>query len=326
MFIFLLCSSYGYSQESQDSLPYNSYRDKIVLYSDLGFSSAPFAIKGDFSNNVNKLKFRHNQRLIMGLGFAYKWMALRIGFGLPTLLRPISRFGPSNYVDIGFKFNLKQTFWDVDFRNYSGYVIKDAYKWNDTLNALNPNAKMPNTRSTSFSINTWYFRSKDFKMNSVLGKKGDYKRSHGTWYLKGTLNLFGSASGKGGLLPVELIDTNISINGVSTVTALDLGVVPGYAYVHRWGNWQASGFGGIGGVIQSKFFAAGGQGRGFLGLAPRIDLRLIVGYSKEKCFIWLHANFDVKSIRFRELTYQQTYNTIRLIAGIRLDKKKKKEK
>ncbi len=321
--ITLLISGSGFSQDSLDSVPYNSYRDKIVLYSDLGFSSAPFSIRGDFDNNVNRLKYRHNQRLIMGLGFAYKWAALRIGFGLPVLLRPVSRYGPSNYIDLGFKFNFRQTFWDFELRNYNGYVLRDAYQWNDTLTSLNPNAKMPQTRSTSVSINTWYFRSKDFKMNYVLGKKGDYNRSHGTWYFKGTLNLFGSANDAGGLLPVELVDTTLNINRVSTITALDIGVVPGYAYVYRWENWQAAGFGGLGGVLQSKFFAAGGKNRGFLGLAPRIDLRFIVGYSKAKYFLWLHANFDVKSIRFRDLSYQQTYNTIRVIGGVRLDKKKR---
>lgn len=168
LYILLLISSSSFSQDSLDTVPYNSYRDKIVLYTDLGFSSAPFTVRGDFGNNVNRLRYRHNQRLIMGIGFAYKWAALRIGFGLPVLMRPVSRYGPSNYIDLGFKFNLKQTFWDFDFRNYNGYVLRDAYQWNDTLNALSPNAKMGQTRSTSFSINTWYFRSKDFKMNSVL--------------------------------------------------------------------------------------------------------------------------------------------------------------
>lgn len=325
LLILLSINSIGFSQDSLDSVPYNSYRNKIVLYSDLGFSSAPFTIRSDFDNNVNSLKYRHNQRLIMGLGFAYKWAALRIGFGLPVLLRPVSRFGPSNYLDLGFKFNFRQTFWDFDFRNYNGYVLKDAYQWNDTLNSLSPNAKMPRTRSTSFSVNTWYFRSKDFRMNSVLGKVGDYNKSHGTWYFKGTLNLFGSTNDEGGLLPVGLVDTTQNINRVSTITALDIGIVPGYAYVYRWENWQAAGFGGLGGVLQSKFFAAEGQGRGFLGLAPRLDLRFIIGYSKAKYFLWLHTNFDVKSIRFRDLSYQQTYNTIRLIAGMRLDKREKKK-
>lgn len=326
LLILLFFSGSIQAQEEKDTVPYTSYRDKVILYSDLGFSSSPFSIKGDFGNNINKLKYRHNQRLIMGLGFAYKWMALRVGFGLPVLLRPKSRYGPSNYVDVGFNFNLKQTFWDFDFRNYSGYVLKNAYQWNDTLNELTPNAKMSDTRSASLSINTWYFRSKDFKMNAVLGKKGDYNKSHGTWYYKGTLTLYETVNDAGELLPVELVDTTLDIYKASTIRALDLGIVPGYAYVFRWENWQAAGFGGLGGVIQSKFFAAGDVGRGFVGLAPRIDLRFVLGYSKKKYFFWLHTNFDVKSIRFRELSYKRTYNTIRVVGGVRLDRRKKQKK
>lgn len=325
--ILLNCALWGYSQDSLDSVPYNSYRDKIVLYSDLGFSSAPFSIKGNFHNNIDKLKFRHNQQLIMGLGFAYKWMALRIGFGLPVQLRSVRKFGPSQYVDLGFKFNLKQTFWDVEIRNYAGYVLKDAYKWNDTLDVSTPHLQIPFARSTSFSINSWYFRSKDFKMNSVLGIKGDYNRSHGTWYFKSSLNVFGSTNGADPLFPTELVDTNLIINRANGVTALDVGLVPGYAYVHRWKNWQVAGFGGFGGVIQAKFFRFDGfRNRGFLGLAPRMDLQFILGYSKAKYFVWLHTNFDVKSIRFREMAYRQVYNTVRVTAGLRLDKKEKKKR
>lgn len=322
--IFLILLNYGIAQEN-DSLPYNSYRENVVLYSDLGFSSAPFTLKGDFYNGVDKIKFRHNQRVVLGFGFAYKWLALRLGFSLPGTLRPISRYGNANYQDLGVQFNIKQTYWDLDLRNYVGYVIKDAYKWNDTLNALSPNAKSPQTRSISVSINTWYFRSKDFKMASVFGKTGDYKDSHGTWYFKSTLNIFGSGNDFSPLLPQELVDTTINVYRGSAYSALDIGVVPGYAYVHRWKNWQAAGFGGLGGVVQAKFFSAGSSGRGFLGLAPRIDLRFIVGYSEPKYFVWLQTNFDVKSMRFKELSYRQIYNTIKLVAGIRLDKKDKKK-
>jgi hypothetical protein len=322
----LLVHSLILAQDSLDTLPYNSYRERVVWYSDLGFSTAPFSIGGDFNNNVRRVRYRHNQRLILGIGVAYKWFGLRLGVGLPVLLRPRSRFGDANYVDLGFKFNIRQTFWDVDFRNYSGYVVRDAYQWNDTLNALDPNAKVRSLRSTSFSINSWYFRSEDFKMNAVLGKTGDYKKSHGTWYFKGTLNLFGIANDAGPMLPKELVDTTKTLYNFTNTASLDFGFIPGYAYVYRWNNWQVTGFGGLGGVVQTKFFSSEGISRGFLGLAPRIDFRVIAGYSKPKYFIWLHTDFDIKSIRFREVGYLQSFNTFRVIAGLRIDRSKKKKR
>ncbi len=320
---FLLAFCVASAQES-DTLPYNSYRDKIVLYSDLGFSSAPFSIKGNYASGIDKIKYRHNQKFVLGFGVAYKWFALRLGFSMPGHLRPESRYGTANYQDLGLNFNIKQTYWDLDIRNYRGYAIKNAYKWNDTLNKLKPNSLMQDTRSVSVSINSWYFRSKKFKMTSVLGRTGDYNQSHGTWYFKGTFNFFGSGNDSIPLLPQSIVDTSVNAYRSNAFSALDIGLVPGYAYVHRWKHWQAAVFGGLGGVLQAKIFSAGVDSRGFVGLAPRIDLRFVVGYSKPKYFLWLQANFDVKSMRFKEIAYRQTYNTLQLVGGIRLDKKKKK--
>lgn len=310
---------------AQDTLLYNLYKDKIVLYSDLGFNSAPFSIKGDFSNNIDKLRYKHNQKIVLGFGFAYKWLAIRLGFALPGTLRPKSRYGSPNYQDLGIQFSAGRSYWDIDLRNYLGYVIKDANQWNDTLNGINPNAHMAKTRSVSLSFNSWVFKSKDFKMAAVIGKKGDFKKSFGTRYLKWTFNFFGSGNDLGPLMPQELVDTVHNIYRADAFSAMDIGVVPGYAYVHRWDNWQASVFGGLGGVLQAKFFQITPENftKGHIGLAPRIDLRLSIGYSVPKYFIWLQSNFDVKSIKFQEFSYKQTYNSLQIVGGIRLDKKRK---
>ena len=76
-------------------------------------------------------------------------------------------------------------------------------------------------------------------------------------------------------------------------------------------------------MIQSKFYRAGQVTRGFLGIAPRVDLRFIAGYSKPDYFFWFVGDFDIKSIKHQDLRYRQTYYSLKLVAGIRLDKKKK---
>lgn len=319
--VFLLGYLSVYSQH--DTLNYSLYKDKIVLYSDLGFKSAPFSIKYNYPNGIKRLHYKHNIKAVLGFGIAYKWFGLRIGFSLPGELKPVSRFGRSNFTDFGVKFNIKQTFWDVDLRVYNGYVIKDAYKWNDSLTALTPNDHRPDTRTASFSINSWYFRSKQFKMQSVLGIAGDFRRTTGTWYFKSTLNFFGVGTDKGAIIPEELSDSADTKTLATAASALDLGLVPGYAYVYRKGYWQASVFGGLGGVIQSKFFAAGVVTRGFLGLAPRIDLRFTAGFSKSNYFIWLLSDFDIKSISFKDMRYTQTFYNISVCGGYRFNKKKK---
>jgi len=320
-FILLLSNGANCAIESDSS--YNLYKDKIVLYSDLGFRSAPFNLRNNFNEDVKNLKFKHNQKAVLGFGINYKWFGFRLGIGLPGNLKPVSRFGESRFFDLGVKFNIKQTFWDVDFRNYNGYAIKDAYKWNDSLDKLKPNDIRKNTSVASFSINSWYFRSKAYKMQSVLGIVGDFNKTTGTWYFKSSFNIFGVGNNNKPLTPTELIDTTLNRNYSSTLSAIDIGFVPGYAYTYRQNNWQASMFGGLGAVIQAKFYNATGNTRGLLGLAPRIDLRFVAGYSKPKYFFWLGSDFDFKSISFRDVKYNQVFYTLNITGGVRLDKKQK---
>jgi hypothetical protein len=309
------------AQESPDTLPYSLYKDRVILFSDLGFSAAPFTLKDNFSEGQEKLKYKHNLKLSLGLGVMYKWFSLRIGFGLPGTLRPKSRFGNTQITDLGLTFNFKKTFWDIDGRNYYGYSIVDANHWNDTLNNLTPNLIRPTTRALSFSTNVWYFQNKHFKMPAVIGKVGHYNTAEKTWYLKGTLNFFGISNEAKALAPVELIDTTQTKSSAHTIAAVDIGVVPGYAYVGRINHWQFSAFGGLGAVIQSKIYTVGQSTKGLLGLAPRLDLRFIVGYSKPDYFVWFVTDFDVKSIRFQEMRYNQTFYSLKVVAGVRLKKK-----
>jgi hypothetical protein len=327
LFFFLIaCASISLSQETSDSLPYTLYKERVVLFSDLGFNSAPFKIKDNFNEGETTLKFKHNLQLGMGLGVMYKWFSLRIGFGLPGTLRPKSRFGKSQFTDLGINFNFKKTFWDIDAKSYSGYAIVNAKDWNDTLNNLKPNLIRPDTRTTSFSVNGWYFKNSNFKMPAVIGKVGHYTRPQGTWYLKGTFNFFGVGNEKETLTPTELIDSTQSKSYATTIAAVGIGVVPGYAYVGRIDNWQFSVFGGLGGVVQSKLYRFGETTRGISGLAPRLDLRFIAGYSKPDYFFWIVSDFDVKSIRFREMRYIQTFYMLKVVGGIRLKEKEKKKK
>ena len=320
--LFCFCSLYAYSQEKDSS--YSMFKDRVILYGDLGFRAAPFSIHNDFLGSEDKIKFRHNLKLNAGLGVMYKWFAFRLGFSLPGNLLSQARYGRSNNYDLGLSFGLKKNwFFDLDIRGYRGYVIKNAYQWNDTLNQLKPNDLRQNTRVFSTSANAWYFFDKDFKVQAVMGKAGHYNSSKGTWYLKNTMNLFGVGNMKEPITPVDLLDTNLTRNFANNISALDLGIVPGYAYVNRINNWQISAFAGFGGVLQAKFYGAKGITRGFLGIAPRIDLRFIAGYSKPKYFLWFVTDFDIKSIRHQELRYKQTYYSLKLVGGVRLKKKEK---
>lgn len=313
-------------KKDNDSIPFEMFKNDVVLFTDLGFYSAPFSLKDNYQLGVSKLKYRNNPKLVAGLGFSYKWFAFRFGLALPVNLKSEEKFNETSYFDIGFRFSLKQTFTAIEFRNYKGYVIKDADSWNDSLktNGIS-NLHQDNATSLSVSANVWWFKDKEFNYQAAMGKVGHYTGQGKTWYFKSTLNFFGVSNLNDPLIPVELQDSSdrVRANGVG---ALDIGFIPGYAYVNRIKNWQFSVLGGLGGVIQAKYYSKEGETRSFLGVAPRIDLRLMVGYSRPKYFILLSSDFDIKSINIQDLSYNQSYYNVRLTGGFRIKTKEKKTK
>lgn len=310
----------------KDTLPYTLFKDKIVLYSDLGYSVAPFSIHYDFNSDIDKLKYKNNFRTMLGLGVSYKWFNLRISLPLPGSFKPVSKYGNTVHYDLGFDFSIKRTFCDVDLRNYKGYSIKNANKWNDTLNDLHPNDIKKDINTVSFSTNVWYFHDRNFKMSALKGKTGHYERELKTWYLKSTFNIFGVGNNSMSIVPIELTDSLNTKTSSRILSSIDFGVIPGYAYVNRINNWQFSILAGIGGVVQGKYYAAEQIERVVVGLAPRYDIRLIGGYSVPRYFVFLVTDFDNKSIRYADFVYRQSFYTIKLVAGIRLDSKKEKLK
>lgn len=312
----------------RDTVPYTLFKDKLVLYSDLGYASAPFSIKYDFSQGVDKLKYRNNFRTILGLGMAYKWFALRLGFPLPGDVKPVSRFGKTSPFNLGLDFTIKKTFIDLELRRYQGYVIKNAKKWNDTLDDLHPNDIRKNTIALSLSANAWYFHNKHYKMSALRGKTGHYEGIVKTWYIKSTFNIFGIGNETESIIPLELIDPANSKTGANVLSSADFGAIPGYAFVNKINNWQFSIMAGFGAVIQIKYYENDDVNisRSFLGLAPRYDIKLIGGYTVPRYFIFVVTDFDNKSIRFNDFFYRQSFYYIKLVGGVRLDAKKREKR
>jgi hypothetical protein len=213
----------------------------------------------------------------------------------------------------------------LELRLFKGFAIKDAHNWNNEINSMYPNDIRSETQVSSFSMNIWYFNHKDFKMAALKGKTGHYNRSVHTWYIKNTFNIFGVTNQKSPVIPSTLSESGKDQTEAYFYSATDFGIVPGYAYVNRIKNWQFAFMGGFGGVFQAKFYGGTGTTRGFLGLAPRYDVRLFGGYSASNYFIFLLTDFDNKSIRFGHLIYKQQFYNIKVVLGKRISTGKKKK-
>lgn len=308
--------------QSSDTLKYTSYKNQPIFYLDIGYNAAPFSMKYPFTNQIDKVKYRHNFKTMLGFGFSYKWFSVRLGAALVGDVRPISRYGQANYVDLGVNFSIKKTYSEIDFRSYSGYVIKDSKNWDSTYNDLRPNDTEQSIASYNVAFSMWYFDNKNFKMDPFNGIKGRYNKPVTTWYLAGRFDVFGLNNQNGSIVPVQLIDSTNTKTGSSGLNAVDVGVIPGIGHSNRFRNWQYGAMFAFGPRIQSKSYHVNGQNTSLLGMVFRYDIKLVAGYNVPRFFALLSVDFDNKSISFQEFKYQQSFYRMRLSVGWRFNTKK----
>jgi hypothetical protein len=323
LFVLLLCTV-NFAQENADFI--EDFRDSKVVYADFGMSAAPFSILNNFPNSIHKISFKNNFKPILGIGFAYKWFSMRVAFPILGNVRPKADFGETKQFNLGFDYTYKKVYFDLEYKILEGYAIKNATAWDTNQSSLHSNEIKPETGAFNLSLNAWYFDNVNFKMNALLGKRARVKQKVQTWYVKGTFNVFGVENGKNSLIPIQLQNPAKGQTQAKSFSSLDFGLIPGYAYANRYKNWQFSGWLGLGGVIQGKVYnLPNSSTRGFLGLAPRYDLRFIAGYSTDEVFLIFVAEFDNKSIRFNDLIYRQYYYSLRLVGGYRFNQAKTKQ-
>ncbi len=320
--LFLTLAFNGWTA-TKDTTAFTNFRNYKVVYADLGYTTAPFWIKYPFKPELGQIAYKNNYRPFLGLGFAYKWFSLRVAFPVLSFLRPDEKYGTTRQFGLGFDYTWKKTFLDAEFMTVRGYAVRGANRWDSTIVAPQTNSFKPSLLAYNVTLNAWYFADKNFKMNALIGKRAHYLKEVHTWYLKGTFNIFGLDNGSTAIIPTQLANPSNSKTSATSMSAVDFGAVPGYAYVNRIKNWQFAGWFGIGGVIQSKFYQYENESRGFLGLAPRYDIRIMGGYSSDKLFVFLNTDFDNKSIRFTDVLYRQFFYSMRIVAGYRFAEKAK---
>jgi hypothetical protein len=302
---------------AQDSLPYILYSDKLVLYSDFGVPGSPFKFDIPISSSKNTtLKYKSNPKTVVGFGIAYKWFSARLGISSRDYLLSTTGFGTSKYFDVGLDFSVKNFFYDFDLHVTKGYAITHAKTFTDTIN-VKGNVVKPNTITTTISNHLWYFQNKNIKMRAMLGKTGRYLKSEGSFFAKGIFAVLG-VEDKNGIGPQELNVQNISKTSATNLLSWDLGFIPGYVYVHHYKGFQISTLFGVGAVTQLKGYQAQNINRIYVGLAPRVDFKLMTSYHRKKWFITFLADLDRKSIKFGNLHYKQSYYLFRFTLGFRL--------
>lgn len=325
--ISLLIGLSSFAQkDSSEISTYNSFRDHPILYGDLGFNSAPFSIKYDFGNGIEKLKFRHNFKTMLGIGYAHRWFSLRLGLAVVGNVRPTSRYGKANYFDISGAFEIVNIYNEIGLRIYNGYVIKDAYLWDTTLTKLTPNAVDQVIHAGNFYIKSSYFYNEEFKLKPFEGIKGSYNKNVFSPYVDFRLDLFNVANDTGRLIPEALEDSLVDKTSSRSITGFELGMIPGVGYVGKLNNWQYGVIAGIGPALQIKSYLAVGTVRSYLSLMPKYEFDAHLSYQRPNFFYIFALSSDYKMINFNKFKFRQNYYMLRFTVGHRFEARPKKPK
>ncbi|RFC54932.1 DUF4421 family protein [Brumimicrobium aurantiacum] len=323
-FFFLNILLLGTLKAQDKALPYVMYPNNLVGYTSLTINGAPIKLSDDFGG-FNQLKLKPNLNLIQGIGIAYKWLTLNISYKLPGHIKDVEDYGKTSYFNLGAQFSYKRWDFGVSFQEFKGFGIKDALMISNQLPVTEEGYYLNSSlRSRAFGVNAYYFNNPDMRMKPAVGIIGRYTDLvHGA-YLRLTTNIH-SLSSSNGIIPHQYLNTAASIHRANTISAFDFGAVPGYGFVNNIDGWQFGAFAGVGAVIQAKRYKFDNTSRGFLGLAPRVDLKLQFGYNVDQWFMMLTSTFDQKNIKYSSYKYNQTYYNFSVTYGYRFSGNKMKK-
>lgn len=300
----------------------SNFEDKLIFYHDIGFNASPYTVKSNFLGSTTKLNFSHNFRLQYGLGFSYRWINLQLNLPLPVYTKALSRFGENSCFGLQFHLNPKKIQMEFDLKYIKGFAVKNAYYFEDTLNELNPNIIKPKNSLFYLGSKAWYFGNDAFKLKYLNGVTGVYNQNVFSWFVNAAFRI-NSLKDPERIIPIQLHTDTISKTKSLKFASTELAFVPGFASVLKFNDFQFSIIGGIGGAIQVKQYKITEKNKTLLGITPRYEIGLNMGYSKSNYFIFLTSDFENISIVWDDLRYNQFYYALKLRMGYRFNKNNK---
>lgn len=305
----------------KNNAPYALYKDNITFYTLSGYNSTNIAFKPKFSE-LNKINYTFNPPLLLGFGASYKGIDLGITRRIGAHLLNSKKFGKSDYFDFKLRFPIKRIHFAIRFQLYEKFSLKNQQYAPEIV--LDKNLFLPNFSALSINIDARYFIKKDFNYSAALGFSGHYNVDFFTPYLYSYAGASGIAhrSNLQGLFPGYAVDSGVDISQSDLVSCLEIGALPGIAFVKKHQQWQGLLLLGWGPLIQSRSYQSENNNRSFFGFTSRADLQISIGYHGERWFTQIMSEFQFRRMNFTQVKVQQYYYNLRLYFGYLLRVKK----
>jgi len=289
-----------------------------VWYTDADISLSPVTIHYPFRSDISKIQLTHNTRVMGGFGMALNWFALRLAATMFQSFRSTELYGEPKTIDLSVQFSFKKTYNQINYKRYSGYVLKNSFLWNPEQPLFQFHDLSQDIHVDNINFKNWWFRDENFHMNAFIGNRGMYNKELLSWFFSNRIDYYRLYNKNGPLVPEPLQDIDNSKTKANQFTSFEIGMIPGIVYVNKWKNWQYGIMFATGPCLQLKSYTLE-HTRTLVGFTAPYDLKLVLGYNTPRFFAMFHFGIDNKTIRFSAFRYNQNVTQFKLVIGFRQD-------
>jgi hypothetical protein len=276
-------------------------------------------------NNIEKIVFRPNVNLRIGIAGFWKWFGLGLSIDNPFYKTDREAYGKTTTLDLRVNAFGRKIAGELFLQNYKGFYIVSPEKPDGTHYIV------PDMRTFSIGIAAyWIYNAKRFSIRAAFIQNERQKKSAGSLVLRPSF-LYYRISSDYGIIPAEIADAyNIpGANLVSRGEFYSLGLSPGYAYTLVFlKNFYltAAVFPGV----SAHFATYNNEVTRYsdFEFTFQVNGRFALGYNSDKWFLGasVQTAFNEVPDRMNNVLFNYNVAQFRFWGGMRFDIFKKKKK
>ncbi len=206
-----------------DSNYIERYPHKLTARLFFSFQNASLRIN---AGNLDKIEYRPNVNVQVGLAGYWKWFGLVLSIDNPFYKSDKAKYGNTSTLDLRFSAFGRSFAAELFLQQYKGFYISYPERPDDTKYII------PDMATFSVGVSAyWIYNPGRFSIRAAFIQNERQKRSAGSLLVRPSF-LYYQISSANGIIPEELIiEYNIpSANHILGGNFYSIGLAPGYAY------------------------------------------------------------------------------------------------
>jgi hypothetical protein len=196
------------------------------------FGSVKYSMMGYQDNTINqRLAYRPNNKMLLGLGVNHGFLGLNIGINFPGVNEDDDRYGETDYTDLTMRMYTPKFNANIYLQRYKGFYLRNTSSAIQGWEEGDPYYIRPDIRSIVTGIDVSYiFNSHRFSYRAAVLQNEWQKKSAGSLLVGGSI-YYQTTIGDSSIVPGNLIYTSFyDGQKFERSSNFSFGPLIGYAY------------------------------------------------------------------------------------------------